>query len=74
MTAIDRLRHRLGSPGTVPRAFFDLETVRALLQLADAFDMEGLPTVEAYLQIHLPGYAPLVERVLAVRLKLENLP
>ena len=37
MTAVARLRRRLGpTDGTVVRAFFELETVRALLALQDA--------------------------------------
>lgn len=42
MTALSRLRRRLGTPsGTVPGAFFDLETVKALLELADACEAES---------------------------------
>lgn len=41
MTALSRLRRRLGPPdGSTPRAFFDLETVKALLELADACEAE----------------------------------
>jgi len=71
MTALDRLRHRLGPDGgTTPRAFFDLETVRALLELADA--------AGAYVRGHLPStanselFAAYDLRV--ALLKLENLP
>ncbi len=39
MTAIERLRRRLGpTSGTVVRAFFDLPTVISLLQLHEAVD------------------------------------
>lgn len=41
MTALSRLRRRLGPPGTVSRAFFDLDTVRGLLELADACSVEA---------------------------------
>lgn len=36
MTALDRLRYRLGPESTVPRAFVDLETIRAMLKLQRA--------------------------------------
>lgn len=36
-TAIERLRRRLGAPeGTSPRAFFELATIRAMLELQGA--------------------------------------
>lgn len=67
MSALNRIRRRLGPPEYVtPRAFFDLDTVRELLSLADA--------VRSYVDSEGDGRVREFDAMHSALIKLEEMP